>query len=262
MCSSLGGGDYARIVLNLRGVDVAGVKRELEQFVEKTKPKSSSGGNVLSAHLTPMCGRPEALALRERVLPILNRLYPEWQTENEEDKYFEFRSERDACSRLLARIGSHEEIDDLFQGQDDAPQLSAGQMHELVWQAASAQWATGHRHEAVFAASKAVNSYLQEKLNRRDLSDVKLVQEAFSEKAAEIGKARLRFSSIDDDQTRDSMRKGAMSFGVGCFQAIRNPVGHLPNEDHELDEQPALERMAALSLFLRWVDDADLETSE
>ena len=54
------------------------------------------------------------------------------------------------------------------------------------------------------------------------------------------------------------MRQGAMSFGVGCFQAIRNPVGHLPNDEHELTEQQALERLAALSLLARWVDEADI----
>jgi Protein of unknown function (Hypoth_ymh) len=69
-------------------------------------------------------------------------------------------------------------------------------MHELVWRAASAQRATGHRHEAVLAAAKAVNSRLQEKLGRRDLSEVKLVREAFSEKDAEPGKARLRIPNI------------------------------------------------------------------
>ncbi len=135
-------------------------------------------------------------------------------------------------------------------------------MHELVWQAASAQWATGHRHESVLAAAKAVNSQLQAKLGRRDLSEVKLVREALSEKAPEPGKPRLRFPSIDDEQTRESMRQGVMGFGAGCFQAIRNPVGHIPNEQFELDEQAALERLAALSLFLRWVDEATLETAE
>lgn len=133
-------------------------------------------------------------------------------------------------------------------------------MHEVVWGAASTQWSTGHRHEAVLAAAKAVNSRLQEKLNRRDVSEAKLVREAFSEKA-ESGKPRLRFAHIDDEQTRESMRQGVMSFGDGCFQAIRNPVGHLPNDEHELEEQPALERLAALSLLLRWIDEAELEVA-
>lgn len=55
------------------------------------------------------------------------------------------------------------------------------------------------------------------------------------------------------------MRQGVMEFGAGCFGAIRNPIGHRPNEEVELDEQTALERLAALSLFARWVDEAQIE---
>lgn len=248
-------------MLNLQGADVDGVKKELTEYVEQTSPRNRSRDNFISNHNDPACGRAEALELTERVLPILGRLYPGWRGENEPDKYFEFAAERDACSRLLGRIGSREAIAGLFADHDDGPQLSATRMHHLVWHAASAQWATGHRHEAVLAAAKAVNSRLQEKVGRRDISEVKLVREAFTEKAAEPGKARLRFGQIEDEQTRDSMRQGAMSFGVGCFQAIRNPVGHLPNEDNELDEQAALERLASLSLLLRWVDEAELEST-
>lgn len=42
------------------------------------------------------------------------------------------------------------------------------------------------------------------------------------------------------------------------MRAIRNPVGHLPNDEVELDEQTALERHCALSLLARWIDDAEL----
>jgi hypothetical protein len=131
-------------------------------------------------------------------------------------------------------------------------------MHDLAWRAASPQWQTEHRHDAVLASAKAVNSLLQKKLGRRDLSEVKLVQEAFSEKDPAPGKPRLRFTAFEDDQTRESMREGAMSIGVGCFKAIRHPLGHRPDEEIELGEQDALERLAALSLFARWVDEAEL----
>lgn len=54
------------------------------------------------------------------------------------------------------------------------------------------------------------------------------------------------------------MRDGVMNFGAGCFMAIRNPVGHLPNDEHELTEQEALERLAAGSLLARWIDEANV----
>lgn len=67
---------------------------------------------------------------------------------------------------------------------------------------------------------------------------------------------------VEDGQTRDSMTHGVSHFGAGCFQTIRNPVGHLPNEEHELTEQGALERLATLSLFAGWIDQAVLVTVE
>jgi hypothetical protein len=102
---------------------------------------------------------------------------------------------------------------------------------------------------------------LQAKVSRRDVSEVNLVQEAFSGNDPSPGRPRLRFPEIEDERTRESMTQGALSFGVGCFQAIRNPVGHLPNEEHELSEQEALERLAALSLLARWIEQADIEVA-
>jgi hypothetical protein len=39
---------------------------------------------------------------------------------------------------------------------------------ELSGLAGAAQWSTGHRHEAVLGAAKAINSHLQAKLSRRE----------------------------------------------------------------------------------------------
>lgn len=243
------------------GVDLARVKQELDEYVSLTTPHNASGNGFITMRSQPQCGRPEALRLTERVRPILDRLYPEWREDNASSGNFEFLTVRDACAKLRARIDSREDVDSMLGGADHSPRLPASGFHELVWSAASAQWSTGHRQEAVLAASKAVNSVLQSKLGRRDLSDTKLVQEAFSNTAPAVGRARLRFPGIEDEQTRTSVQQGVMSFGAGCFQAIRNPVGHLPNEEHELTEQEALERLAALSLLARWIDQATLETA-
>lgn len=238
-----------------KGVNLAGVRAELEGFLAQTTETHTPG----SWGSAPACGRDHAIELSERVLPLLSALYPEWKDENDESKYFEFAAMRDASKRLIARIDSYEEVEALIEGQDVSPRLAGSQLHKLVWAAASAQWTTGHHQEAVFAAAKAVNSMLQSRTDRRDVSDVKLVREAFSESSPTSGKPRLRFPQIEDDQTRESMRQGVMSFGVGCFQAIRNPAGHLPNDQHELSEQAALERLAALSLLARWIEEAELE---
>ncbi len=144
-------------------------------------------------------------------------------------------------------------------GGPTSPGVMLEGMHPVVWGAAFAQWSAGHRHEAIFASAKAVDSMLQAKLGRHDISGVKLLQEAFSADDPAPGKPRLRFTGVLDSQTRLSVTRGALSFGVGCFQAIRNPVGHLPNDEHALSDQEALERLAALSLLARWVEQAAIE---
>lgn len=244
------------------GVDLDRVKAELERFVREASPKNGSGDGYITTTSYAACGRARAIELAERVRAVLDALYTDWKTENAPTKQFEFRPERDASMRLLARIASHEEIRDMLGARATSPQLAANAMHDAVWGAAETQWATGHRHEAVLAAAKAVNSLLQQKLNRRDVSEAKLVREAFSEKPPAIRRSRLRFPTISDEQARDSRRQGAMDFGAGCFAAIRNPVGHLPNDQVELSEQDALERLAAFSLMARWIDEASIEVAE
>lgn len=241
------------------GVDVEWVSEQLTDYISSTRAVNQSGSGVVTARTAPKCGRSTAIALTETVRPILDRLYPEWRSENSGSRNDEFKSERDASRRLLARLETVDEVQRRLGGGDTSPRITAASLHPLIWAAAKAQWSTGHRHEAVLAASKAVNSHLQAKVSRRDVSEMDLVRQAFSERGPVEGKPRLRFSHIEDEQTRESMRRGAMEFGAGCFAAIRNPVGHLPNDQLDLDEQAALERLAALSLLLRWIDEAAVE---
>jgi hypothetical protein len=238
------------------GVNREAIIAELESFVTQTAPQA--GRNM---YREPRCGYEATKALEERVRPILDALYPEWRAENPDNNYEASAAERSASTRLVSRLRNSDEIDELLSGIDGAPQLAASAFHDLVWRAAAPQWDMDHRHDAVLAAAKAVNSLLQKKLGRRDVSEVKLAQEAFSEKDPTPGEPRLRFPGIPDDQTRESMREGAMSFGVGCFKAIRHPLGHRPDDELEMSEQEALERLAALSLLARWIDDATAVTA-
>src|SRR6185312_11816838 len=129
------------------------------------------------------------------------------------------------------------------------PTPKLDELHPMVWTAAEPQWKAGHLHDAVLAASKAVNKLLESKVGRSDASGVKLVTESFSEKAPVDSVPRLRFPDIEGEQTRASVTAGVLSFGVGCFKAIRNPLGHLPDDQHDITQQEALEQLAAWSLF-------------
>jgi uncharacterized protein (TIGR02391 family) len=143
-----------------------------------------------------------------------------------------------------------------------APTPATYQLHPLVWNAAETRWKTKHLHDAVIAASKAVNALLQTKLGRSDVSEVKLVQSAFSSKPATTADPRLRFPDVADQQTRYSLTAGVLQFGVGCFMAMRNPIGHRPDDEHKMTEQEASEQLAVWSLFARWIDRAAVTTTE
>ena len=180
-----------------------------------------------------------------------------------------FEEDRDTIERSLARQGWFVEDGRLVSGQPvrksrdaSAPAPKLDELHPMVWAAAQPQWKAGHLHDAVMAASKAVNAMLESKVGRSDVSEVKLVTEAFSEKPPTDSARRLRFPDIDGEQTRASVMAGVLSFGVGCFKAIRNPLGHLLDDQHDITEQEALEQLAAWSLFARWIDQATVTTAD
>ena len=138
---------------------------------------------------------------------------------------------------------------------DNAPMISASALHPWIWEGARSLWQSGHVREAVRAASVKLNAELQNKLGRRDLSEQALFQEAFSADDPQPGRSRLRLSRDDGGKTARSVRRGIVALAEGCYAAVRNPVSH--DEGTELDEQVALEQLAAFSLLARWVDDAN-----
>ena len=82
--------------------------------------------------------------------------------------------------------------------------------------------------------------------------------QAFSIKDPTDEMPRLRFLHIDRNERPDdwtSAHEGAMHFGMGRAQGIRNPQAH-PSDD--ITEQEALEQLAALSVLARWVDECDV----
>jgi hypothetical protein len=174
--------------------------------------------------------------------------------------------EREQTESLLERQGWFVKDGRLVVGEPvrkrrdtSTPAPKLDELHPIAWVAAQPQWKAGHLHDAVLAASKAVNAMLESKVGRSDVSEVKLVSESFSEKAPVDGSPRLRFPDIEGVQTRGSVTAGVLSFGVGCFKAIRNPLGHLPDDQHDITEQEALEQLAAWSLFARWIERAEVE---
>ena len=144
------------------------------------------------------------------------------------------------------------------------PKLAAGGMHKWVWDAAANLWDDRHYKHAVNAAAAAVEMQTQLKLDRGDLSGADLYTQAFKIDKLDtrpVGR-RLRFTHIhestaDGGRTKSwvSAHEGAMHFGRGCTQGIRNLNAHGAGG---LDEQEALEYLASLSVLARWIDEAEV----
>ncbi|WP_291380069.1 TIGR02391 family protein [Demequina sp.] len=186
---------------------------------------------------------------------ILDRVLPRWRTDIEDDEYVAWSRHREAATRAKAQLQRTAEI--AANLGDDAPEISASSLHQWIWSGAASLWQSGHFHAAVEDAAKKVNAETQNKVGRRDLSETKLFQEAFSTKSAEPEKSRLRRMEPDGSETYQSVQRGAMALAEGIFAGIRNPLSH--EADQELDEQVALEYLAALSVLARWVDESTVE---
>ena len=158
----------------------------------------------------------------------------------------------------------------ILEGQDErqailgssGPVLAAEGLHPWIWDAAVDLWDDGHYKEAVSKASAAVEYQTQMKLDRADLSGSDLFTQAFRTDAPRSNEPRLRFTHLEEEtgggqrsQTWNSAHEGAMQFGRGCWQGIRNLTAHGPTEP---TEQKALEFLAALSVLARWVDTAEV----
>jgi hypothetical protein len=140
----------------------------------------------------------------------------------------------------------------------DAPVLPADKFHPWVWNSARTLWESHHYRQAVQAAATTLNAKIQDKVQRRDVSDTKLVQEVLSESAPAPGKPRLRMPGDPSSETIQSRQRGTLQLGLACTSLIRNPASH---EDEEWDEQVALEQLATLSVFARLVDECQVVTA-
>ncbi|PIB00248.1 MULTISPECIES: TIGR02391 family protein [Streptomyces] len=198
----------------------------------------------------------EVQAAAQIVEQILDRVLPVWRTaEWEEAARQPMWRHREAAHRAIALLEAEQELqENLGSG---APQLDASTLHPWVWGSVQGLWGSGHFREAVGAAARAVNAQAQAKLERRDASEAKLLSDAFSTNAPVAGHPRLRLSANDGGDTFRNRHDGAGNYARGVYAAIRNPIAH--EEDEELQENEALEQLAAFSILARWIDTATVE---
>jgi uncharacterized protein (TIGR02391 family) len=196
------------------------------------------------------------LADAQIVEQILDRVLPAWDrtTGSYEPPW---KPHREAALRAIAQLEQQEEL--AANIGENSPMLSAGSLHPWIWDSCRTLWSTGHYRDAVGAAARALNAKTQQKLGRRDLSEWKLLINAFQVKPPVAGEPRLRLMLDDDSETFVSLHDGTGALAQGAFRSLRNVVSH--EESAEPEEHIALEQLAVFSVLARRVDDAEVVTA-
>ena len=244
----------------MSGLNVKWALEELDKFIQQTVMRNGSSSSRGAVYLTSddLTAAPDVEVTKQApiVERILDRVLPRWRTEVPSDSANNrWARHREAALRAREILVREQEVRENLG--DNAPEISASSLHPWIWSGAESLWQSGHYRSAVEDAAKKVNAETQNKVGRRDLSETKLFQEAFTDKVAERVKARLRRMAPDSSDTYKSVQRGAMALAEGIFAGIRNPLSH--QADQELDEQVALEYLAALSVLARWVDESSVE---
>lgn len=233
---------------------------QLDDFIEATTVTYvPSPPNSIGFHSHDTAAAEDDVVKRAQVVEqILDRVVPGWRSQIKKKDRQKWSVHYEASIRARESLVRAEEVRQNLG--EDAPDLSAAELHDWVWSGAKSLWQSGHYREAVEGGIKKLNAETQNKVGRRDVSETNLFKQAFSTDDATPGKARLRRMVPDASDTYKSVQRGAMAFAEGVFAGIRNPLSH--EADQELSEQEALEYLAALSVLARWVDESEVELSE
>lgn len=155
---------------------------------------------------------------------------------------------------LLGSLRDQERVDAILEPV--GPRLAAAKLDPWAWEPASKLWDDEHYAEAVKAAASPFDDELPRKLGlpRGGAGP----SEAFSEQPATTDMRRLRFRQYPEgsDDWKNA-HNGAKFLGMGLVAGVRNLVTH---GGRRPDEREALEMLAGLSLFARWVRQAEVET--
>ena len=240
----------------MNGVNSDWATAELNKFIESTMMRNGSGGGFITTRDVTASSDDFITMQAPVVEKILDRVLTDWRTEvPDTSANNRWSRHREAALRAREVLSRDKELSENLG--ENAPQISAADLHPWAWSGARSLWQSAHYRSAVEDAAKKLNAETQNKVGRRDVAETDLFKQAFSLDAAAPGKARLRRMKPDDSDTYRSLQRGAMALAEGIFAGIRNPLTH--EAGIELDEQVALEYLAALSILARWVDDSTVE---
>src|SRR5690606_35772073 len=178
----------------MTGMNVDWALGELDKFIQQTVLTNNSyvGSGVVSLSNKSSTAAPDAEVAQQAqvVEKILDRVIPGWRTDIELRKSNRWTRHREAAIRAKAELERQEEVRKNLG--DDAPEISAANLHPWVWSGAQSLWRSGHYRSADEDAAKKLNAETQNKLGRRDVSETDLFKQAFSLDSPAPGKPRLR----------------------------------------------------------------------
>lgn len=239
----------------MTGLNIELALAELNKFINQTVMTSASSSGYLTTQKRTAASDIEVMKQAQVVEQIVDRVIPDWRESYNDSRWNRWGGHREAAIRAKEELVRREELRQNLG--EDAPEISAANLHPWVWNGTSSLWQSGHYRSAVEDAVKKVNAETQNKVGRRDVSETNLFQEAFSADPPKAGKPRLRRMTNDGSDTYKSVQRGAMALAEGIYAGIRNPFNH--EDPKDIDEQVALEYLAALSVLARWVDEATVE---
>lgn len=155
----------------------------------------------------------------------------------------------DATEQILGRLEAME----LKAAAELPPTSGVEALHPAVWGPAGKLWRDGHFRSAVHSAAEALTAQLRARVGQSGMDATALYGKIFSERDQ-----LLQWPGDPNDLTVKSMRAGLGKYAPGVNMTIRNTAAH---GTAEMSAQDAMERLAALSLLARWIDECEDTTS-
>lgn len=139
----------------------------------------------------------------------------------------------------------------------DTPVLRADLLHPWVWDPAKTFWESKHFQKAVDVAANSINAHTQTLIERDDIADADLMNQAFTEKP-KPGEKYLRLPGDPNNKTVKSRNNALRPYAFACFAGMRNPAVH--EHGGSWTEEKAFEYLVALSVLARWAEECDVLT--
>ena len=120
------------------------------------------------------------------------------------------------------------------------------QFHNQVTKNAKLQFKAKHYFDAVDECCKAFEKYVSEKSKVTEHGS-KLMSSALNKN----GSLKLNKNTT---MTEQNLQDGLMYLCMGLMKAIRNPVEHEPQSDHQINKQDALDILSFISYLYRQIE--------